>query len=354
MEALIELLNRVGKAAEGLGENRYAVYIVTVLGLAALFVLRIIGKRFAEDVYAGLKRAVLRLVGLDRSEGNGPTNGSSPSPGPQTQTEGDGVLRTQRHAYRIQGTLAQGNLAMLHSATNESNHPVVLKIAAQADDNDLLRTESRILMVLGADAGRYGKHLPELLDQFHTSDGRQGNVLGKLDGFDLVTVRERYPQGVPERHIIWILRRTLSVLGYAHSKGVIHGNIEPSHIMLRPADHNVWLIDWCYAIFEPARTGQGFRVANETYSAPEVAQRKPPLPSADLYSVGLTMIYLIGGNPQTKAIPPHVDERLRRFLEFFVLDSPLGRAQDAWELYNRLDDLRKQVYGEHEFVPFAM
>lgn len=351
MDSLVELLEWLRQAVDGLGTHRTVVYVLTAVGVAALFVLRAIGKRFADDVYDGLKAALRSLFGLgDSKRPRAPTSDRAPN----TQSEEDGVIRTQRHRYRIQGTIAQGNLAMLHAAVDEAGAPVVLKIAANADDNELLRSESRILLLMSADAERYAKHLPELLDQFHTSDGRQGNVLTRIEGFDLVSVRKRYPDGVPERHIIWIFRRALSVLGFAHSKGIVHGNIEPSHLMIRPGDHNVWLIDWCYAIFEPARTGQGFRVVNELYSAPEVSQRKPPLPSADLFSLGLTMIYLIGGDPRTRAIPQRVDERLRRLMEFFVLDSPLGRAQDAWEMYNRLDELRRQLYGEHEFIPFEM
>ena len=353
MDSLLLFLEKARQTAESLGENRYIIYIATAVGVMVLFVLRAIGKRFADDVYEGLKAAFYELFGLRRSKGK-PDGRASPDPSGTADAPDGGVISTQRHRYRIMGTIAQGNLALLHAASDEAETPVVLKIAANADDNDLLRTESRTLLLMSADAGRYAKHLPELLDQFHTSDGRQGNVLGRLDGHDLISVRQKYPNGVPERHVIWIFRRALSVLGFAHSRGIIHGNIEPSHLMLRPADHNVWLIDWCYAVFEPARTGQGFRVVNEVYSAPEVSQRKPPLPSADLFSLGLSMIYLIGGEPRTRTIPNGVNEPLRRLIEFFVLDSPLGRAQDAWEMYNRLDELRRQQFGEHEFIPFEM
>jgi hypothetical protein len=121
--------------------------------------------------------------------------------------------------------------------------------------------------------------------------------------------------------------------------------------MVRPNDHNVWLVDWCWSIVNPAQTGESFRCLNEEYSAPEVAEKKSPLPSADLYSLGKCMIYAAGGDPKTGELPEAMDERLARFIKFLVVESPLGRAQDAWALYSRLDRLREELYGPHEFVP---
>jgi hypothetical protein len=45
-----------------------------------------------------------------------------------------------------------------------------------------------------------------------------------------------------------------------------------------------------------------------------------------------------------------MDERLQRFLRFFVVESALGRPGDAWDMYKQLDNLREEVFGSHEFV----
>jgi hypothetical protein len=154
--------------------------------------------------------------------------------------------------------------------------------------------------------------------------------------------------------MIWLMRRCLSVLGRAHAMGVLHGNLDPAHVMVRPKDHNVWLVDWSYSIVNPAQTGQGFRCLNEVYGPPEVAARKPPMPSSDLYSLGKAMIFAAGGDPAEKTLPDGMDERLQRFLRFMVLDSQRGRAQDAWELYRSLDRLRAEIWGAHEFIEFIV
>jgi hypothetical protein len=257
--------------------------------------------------------------------------------------------------YQISSTIAQGDVAMVYGGVRRNDGAkVVVKVADNAGDNDLMQAEVRTLRLLRAEESPQQKHLPVVLDTFNTSDGRCGNVLEQLDGYDLFELRERLPEGVPARHMIWLMRRCLSVLGWAHSRGVLHGNIDPSHVIVRPKDHNVWLVDWCYSIVDPARTGESFRCLNEEYSAPEVGQKKPPLPSADLYSLGKTMIFAAGGDPARCTLPDSMDERLQRFIKFLVVDSPLGRAQDAWTLYAQLDRLREQLYGAHEFVELVV
>jgi hypothetical protein len=263
----------------------------------------------------------------------------------------DFEVKTDRGAYRMTTTLARGDLATVFGGERRGDGAkVAVKLADDRLDNDLLQTEVRVLALLTEQESPQRKHLPVVLDQFRAPDGRLGTVLERLDGYDFYSLRDRLPDGVPQRHIIWILRRALSVLGWAHKNGILHGNIEPAHIFVRPRDHNVWLLDWCYAIERPAETGQTFRCLNEQYSPPEVAARRPPTPSSDLYSLGKSMIYVAGGDPATKELPASMDPRLQRFLKFFALESQLGRAQDPWDLYKQVDNLREEVFGPHEFL----
>lgn len=115
--------------------------------------------------------------------------------------------------------------------------------------------------------------------------------------------------------------------GYAHGQGILHGNVDPAHIMIRPSDHNVWQID--VLDLKPASTGQGFRIPNEKYSAPGVAEKKPPQPSSDLFSDARCMAFAPGGNPETAEMPAEVDERIQLFISFFSKGGPMQRFRDA-------------------------
>lgn len=270
----------------------------------------------------------------------------------------DFSITTPNGTYRATQFLAQGDVAMLYqgigTAGSHANENVVIKIAAEAQDNDLLVEEVRVLRTLQSTEDVQRKHLPKVFGEFKTPDGQAGTILSYLEGYDLDQILERYPQGLPSEHVAWILARALSGLGFAHKHGILHGNIEPAHLIVRPRDHNVFVIDWTYAVVAPEKTGQGFRAHNPTYSPEEVVERKPPLPASDLYSLGKTMIFLLGGDVEQGTCPQHVDERFVRFVQFLCRKSPRQRAQDAWEAAQQLAQLRLEVFGEQRFLALEM
>ena len=272
------------------------------------------------------------------------------------------TIKTETATYEVTTTLAAGEISTIyagHVRGSEQEH-VALKIADDTSDNDLLQHEMRVLgMLAAASEAPDGPivHIAKSRDQFRTSDGRLGTVFDKLDGFDLTHVRDRFrargEPGLPPKHLIWVLRRSLAALGLAHKAGILHGNVDPAHILVRPHDHNLWVVDWCWAVVNPARTGQGFKVINEAYSAPEVRDRGRPTPASDLYALGKCAIHVVGGDPETKALP-EMDPRLARFLKYLTVESQGGRPQDAWELYRQVEHMRKQIWGAHEFVPLVL
>lgn len=260
--------------------------------------------------------------------------------------------------YRLERQLAVGDLATIFAGRcvegPRAGAEVVAKVASDRADNDFVVAEIQALRLLQQGDARQRGQLPELLDLFHGSGGQAGVVLNFIEGFDGEALRGRFPQGVPPEHLIWIGRRLLSVVGHAHKLGVLHANIEPAHLIVRPRDHHVSLIDWCYSVIEPGRTRQGFRVYNPDYSAPEVAQKQPPLPAADLYSVGRCLLYLAGGDLGSGEMPEAVPDRLQRLIRYLTRESALQRAQDAWEMFGELERVRAAVYGVHRFVEFVV
>jgi len=342
----LEFVFEAGAALfEGAAEifsHPFVVYGVSLLGLAALFILRSIGQRFAEDIYRAIKSFFL---GSKSKKALPPAESVS-----RSSKERPDAPRQLR--YRLGAMLGANQRVALYEATTPSGEKVFFKQAVNRTSNDWLIRESRILSRLWT-GERFRKQLPHLVEHFLTEDGLAVNVFENIPGFDLRQVRERYPDGIPARHSIWLWRRILAVVGHAHSQGILHGNIEPSHVLVRPEDHNVWLIDWSYAVDNPARTGESFRIENHPFTAPEVTARANPLPSSDMYSIGQCMIYALGGDPASGRIPD-LDERLVRLLRLFTLSTPAGRPADAWEMYNRLDRLRAEMYGPHEFLEFKM
>ena len=268
-------------------------------------------------------------------------------------------FRTERREYFMGDALVTGDLATIYEGEcvmgDEFAGKVAIKIINDPADNDLAQNEIRTLKALHAGGGKQRKHLPTLLDNFKTDGGQVGIVLRYLeDCYDFTEVKQKYPKGVPEKHMAWMLNRLLSAIGYAHSMGILHGNIEPTHLMILPRDHNLFILDWSYAITDPVHTGDSFKVFNPGFSAPEIEEKKPPIPSADLYSIGMCMIDILGGDIEGKTMPVTVCEDVQRFLNFMVMTSRLQRAQDAWELHGMLKNLRRKIWGPDKFLQFKM
>ena len=268
------------------------------------------------------------------------------------------AITTAVATYQVTTTLARGDIATVYGGHTRGTHqPVAVKLVDQSSDNDLLQHEVRVIGLLLAEPSKTAIHVMPPLDQLRTADGRLGTVFAHIDGFDLTQVRDRCRRrgeaGLAPKHVVWVLRRALAVLGWAHSQGILHGNVDPAHILVRPHDHMLWLVDWCWAVVNPAITGQGFKAHNEIYSPPEVGERGRPTPASDLYALGKCAIHAVGGDPATKTLP-EMDPRLARFLRYLCVESQGGRAQDAWELYQQLERIREQIWGPHEFVPLEL
>lgn len=246
--------------------------------------------------------------------------------------------------YVVERPLAKGDLCDLYQVTSvKDSSPAILKIAQTPVDNDLVANEASALKLLHADkrTDEFKRYLPRLVESFKAS-GRQANILSVAENtFSLNDLGEMFPRGLDFRHVVWMGNRLLSILGYAHRNGIIHGAVLPAHLLYRPFDHGLVLVDWCYSvkIGEPLKA----RVkAHVTDYPPEVARKMPATAATDIYMAALAL----RSSVLLKDIP-------RRFLGIFehcLAASPNARPQDAWDVQSRWKQKAEEEYGPHRFV----
>ncbi len=272
------------------------------------------------------------------------------------------TVTTAKGVYQAEALLAEGDLSTVYRGRKLLVTPdetgagrgVAIKVADDSSNNDLLQNEVHSLRFLNRAATPQRKHLPVLVDEFRTSDGRFGTVLRLIKGHSFSVIHKQYTQGVDGQHAAWILKRLLSVLAHAHSQGVIHGNIKPEHIIVQPQNHNVVLLDWSHSIRTAQPAVLSIPGILSDYSAPEIREEQSPTAASDIYSVGKCMIMLLGGDLHYDSIPSHIDKRLTCFLQTFVWPNPQERAQNAEQLHEKLVQLREEIYGPQQFLEFGM
>ena len=218
-------------------------------------------------------------------------------------------------------------------------------IHVSPEDTDILLREARVLW----DIHHYS--LPTLRDFYECNDGSYALVMSFVEGKTLDAIVEdkaKKGKALHPENVCWITQRSLNALQYLHYHGIIHGDVKPLNIIINTKEHNAILVDYGLASVKPkADTRQeGYTPA---FVPPEILDGKPPVPESDLYSLGATMIYALGGNPIGKTYPKHVPDELQKFFDNLVLHEPKNRPK--WEdtdLIKELSDLRQKVFGRRQ------
>ncbi len=130
---------------------------------------------------------------------------------------------------------------------------------------------------------------------------------------DVVTAQET----ISEVDVKNILVSLLSVLAYVHSGGIIHRDIKPDNIILRNLNSQPVLIDFgavketvATVINAQGKSDRSIVVGTPGFMAPEQAAGRP-IYASDLYSLGLTAIYMLTGkHPQQLELDSETGEIL--------------------------------------------
>ena len=178
-------------------------------------------------------------------------------------------------------------------------------------------------------------------------------LMREVKGITMPELMGQYSRGVPAEHVMWMLERLLSAVGYLHSNCVVHGNIKPENIMINKENHNVSLLGFSFCIPKANTKEAHYQIVNDQYTAPEVCKTARVLPSSDVYSIGKIGVELLGGDTASCGMPISVDAKVRAFIRKMASSSLSERPNDAWKLWSELIELRTEVFGTKRFQKLA-
>ena len=215
--------------------------------------------------------------------------------------------------YRIIRTLGSGGFGETFLAEDThmpSNRRCVIKQLKPVTNNpqvyqivqERFGREAAILEELGA-----GSHQIPNLYAYFAENGQFYLIQEFIEGATLTNlVQQQGP--LSDSSVQQMLLNILPVLDYVHSKRIVHRDIKPDNIMLRSSDGLPVLID-----FGAVRETMGTVVNSQGNSTSSIVIGTPgfmpseqaagrPMYSSDLYSLGLTAIYLLSGK-----LPQHLE-----------------------------------------------
>ncbi|AZB73695.1 serine/threonine-protein kinase [Synechococcus elongatus] len=229
-----------------------------------------------------------------------------------------------RDRYRVIKALGQGGFGATYLGQDLQlpGEPlcVIKQLLPQVQDPEMMLMARELFRREAKTLGRIGNHpqVPTLLDYFETPQGFyliQEYIRGKTLEQE---VRERglYSEAAVKQ----FLSELLPLLQYLHNQEVIHRDIKPANLLRRDIDGRLVLIDFGAVKDQVSQIKGGsgltaltsFSVGTRGYAPPEQLAMRPVY-SSDIYSLGITCLFLMTGKgPQELDYNPVSGELLWR------------------------------------------
>ena len=204
------------------------------------------------------------------------------------------IGRLLKGLYKIYDQVGSGGLATVYLARNvRTNQIVAVKVlhehvATAVDTRARFEREVKLL------AGLDDPHFVRLYD--HGQEGSQPFlVMEFVEGSTLKSILEgNGPLSVPQA--LYVARQVAEALSGIHSRNVVHRDIKPQNVMVRP-DGTVKVMDFgvAKAVDVNSLTQTGFMIGTPYYLSPEQGVGQPIDHRSDLYSLGVLLYEMLTG-----------------------------------------------------------
>jgi multiple sugar transport system substrate-binding protein len=207
-----------------------------------------------------------------------------------------------QNRYRVAKLLGQGGMGAVYRAWDlRLNIPVALKemipqpgLAADAlaQLRQQFEQEASILARLNH------PHLVRVID-FFDEGGNSYLAMDFVEGESLAD-RMKREGALPESQVLAWGRQLLDALDYCHQQGVLHRDIKPQNVIIRP-DGKAVLVDFgLVKLWDPSdpRTKTAMRgMGTPEYAPPEQYETAAghTAPASDIYSLGATLYHALAG-----------------------------------------------------------
>ena len=262
--------------------------------------------------------------------------------------------------YQLLGLAGQGQYGRVFCARPHQGGELVALKELQVErfpTHNLLR-ELRYLLTLNH---------PNITRCYALEHAREGRylVLEYCEGGTLRDLINQVEQGLwlPVKQVLAFVDQILAGLAHAHQQGVIHCDVKPENILLKPTatGWQLKLTDFGIARHPQPIAGEITATGSPAYMAPERFYGHFG-PASDLYAVGIILVELLtgqrpfSGSPnqlmhahlnQPFVCPPGIPEPLQTLLELSLRKLPPRRFRTAAQMRLALTDFAREWQEPH-------
>lgn len=265
--------------------------------------------------------------------------------------------------YVVEDELGRGGMGVVYKARHRvMRRHVAIKVLPQKlckDESAIARFDREVV----AAAQLMHENIVSAHDA-NEFDGQHVLVMEFVDGRDLSSVvKDRGPLSLEQA--LDCVVQTARGLAYAHETGVVHRDIKPANLLL-DSSGTVKILDMGLARFGDAAnvnaqaelTGTGTIMGTADYMSPEqAASTRTADERSDVYSLGMTLYYLLTGEPAYKGdslmarlmahvkqpipslldVRPNVPLAVQDVFERMVAKQPEDRLQSMHEVIAALE-----------------
>lgn len=202
------------------------------------------------------------------------------------------------HNYKISRLIGEGGMASVYEAVHEKlQTKVAVKIlnpmlAANKSIRQRFENEARFM------ASLTHPNITRVIDYEERPD-LLAIIMEYLEGEDLGS-RIKKTGAMPLDEVVKIFVQVLDAFYYAHQKGIVHRDVKPSNIFIEP-NANVKILDFGIAKLVDSgedMTMTGTQMGTPVYMSPEQVNTDKTIDHrSDIYSLGVTLYYLLRGEP---------------------------------------------------------
>src|SRR6202049_2763774 len=265
--------------------------------------------------------------------------------------------------YKIEAELGAGGMGEVYRAVDTRLKRTVAIKVAKENFGERFEREARAIAALNH---------PNICTLYDV--GPNYLVMELIEG---PTLGERIKQGpVPLEEALGIAKQIADALEAAHEKGVVHRDLKPGNVKIKP-DGIVKVLDFGLATQIVAREGEettetmtapGTILGTVAYMSPEQAQGKPVDKRADIWAFGVVLYEMLTGRrmfqgetvsdtlaavltkePEWERAPAKV----RRLLRSCLQKDPSQRLQAMGDLRLLLEETPQGMAVRHSRVPWV-